>query len=313
MKNILVTGGCGYVGVKLVPQLLDNNYKVTVIDTCWFGNKLKKNKNLILIKKDIRNIEEKYFNNIDTVIHLASISNDPSSELNPKLAWEVGPLATYKILEICVKKRIKNFFYASSGSVYGVSKKLKVTEKTNLLPISDYNKQKMVTEKILETYSKKMRVVVIRPATVCGYSNRLRLDVTVNILTYQAYKNKLITVFGGKQIRPNIHISDMAGIYLFLLKNKKIEGIFNAGFENLSVLKIAKKIQKLTSCKIKILKSNDPRSYRLDSSKLLKTGFKPKKNVDFAILELLNFFNKKNFRSNDNNINLKVIKNKKIV
>jgi len=313
MKNILVTGGCGYVGVKLVPQLLDNNYKVTVIDTCWFGNKLKKNKNLILIKKDIRNIEEKYFNNIDTVIHLASISNDPSSELNPKLAWEVGPLATYKILEICVKKRIKNFFYASSGSVYGVSKKLKVTEKTSLLPISDYNKQKMVTEKILETYSKKMRVAVIRPATVCGHSDRLRLDVTVNILTYQAYKNKLITVFGGKQIRPNIHIIDMVGIYLFLLKNRKIEGIFNAGFENLSVLKIAKKIQKLTSCKIKILKSNDPRSYRLDSSKLLKTGFKPKKNVDFAVSELLNFFNKKNFRSNDNNINLKVIKNKKIV
>lgn len=312
MKNILVTGGCGYVGVKLVPQLLDNNYKVTVIDTCWFGNKLKKNKNLILIKKDIRNLEEKYFKNIDTVIHLASISNDPSSELNPKLAWEVGPLATYKILEICTKKKIKNFFYASSGSVYGVSKKPKVTEKTSLLPISDYNKQKMVTEKILETYSKKMRVVVVRPATVCGHSDRLRLDVTVNILTYQAYKNKIITVFGGKQIRPNIHINDMVGIYLFLLKNRKIEGIFNAGFENLSVLKIAKKIQKLTSCRIKILKSNDPRSYRLDSSKLLKTGFKPKKNVDFAISELLNFFSKKNFRSNDNNINLKVIKNKKI-
>ena len=313
MKNILITGGCGYVGVQLVPRLLDNNYKVIVIDTCWFGNNLKKNKNLIIIKKDIRDIEEKYFNNIDTVIHLASISNDPSSELNPKLAWEVGPLATFKILEICVKKKIKNFFYASSGSVYGVSKKNKVTEKTDLLPISDYNKQKMVTEKILETYSKKIRIVVIRPATVCGFSERLRLDVTVNILTYQAYKNKIITVFGGKQIRPNIHISDMIEIYLFLLKNKKIEGTFNAGFENLSVLKIAKKIQKLTSCKIKILKSNDPRSYRLDSSKLLKTGFKPKKNVDFAISELLNFFKKKKFISSDNNINLKIIKNKNIV
>ncbi|AAZ21359.1 SDR family oxidoreductase [Candidatus Pelagibacter communis] len=308
MKNILVTGGCGYVGVQLVPRLLNNNYKVIVIDTCWFGNKLKKNKNLTIIKKDIRSIEEKYFNNIDTVIHLASISNDPSSELNPKLAWEVGPLATYKILQICVKKKIKNFFYASSGSVYGVSKKLKVTEKTNLLPISDYNKQKMVTEKILETYSSKIRTVAIRPATVCGFSNRLRLDVTVNILTYQAYKNKIITVFGGKQIRPNIHISDMVDIYLFLLKNKKVKGIFNAGFENLSVLNIAQKIQKLTSCKIKILKSNDPRSYRLDSSKLLKTGFKPKRNVDFAISELLNFFNKKKFKSNDNNVNLKVIK-----
>jgi nucleoside-diphosphate-sugar epimerase len=120
-------------------------------------------------------------------------------------------------------------------------------------------------------------------------------------------------VFGGKQIRPNIHISDMVEIYLFLLKNKKIEGIFNAGFENLSVLKIAKKIQKITSCKIKILKSNDPRSYRLNSSKLLKTGFKPKKNVDFAISELLNFFIKSKFKSNDNNVNLKVIENKKII
>jgi nucleoside-diphosphate-sugar epimerase len=313
MKNILVTGGCGYIGVKLVPLLLENNYKVIVIDTCWFGNKLKKKKNLIIIKKDIRNIDDKFFNNVDTVIHLASISNDPSSELNPKLAWEVGPLATYKILEICVKKKIKNFFYASSGSVYGISKKLKVTEQNDLLPISDYNKQKMITEKILEAYKKLMRIVIIRPATVCGLSDRLRLDVTVNILTYQAYKKKIITVLGGKQIRPNIHISDMAEIYLFLLKNKKIKGIFNAGFENLSVLNIAKKIQNYTNCKIKILKSNDPRSYRVDSSKLLKTGFKPKKNVNFAIRELLDFFNAKNFRSSDNNINLKVVKNKKII
>ncbi len=313
MKNILVTGGCGYVGVKLVPLLLENNYKVIVIDTCWFGNKLKKKKNLIIIKKDIRNIDHKFFNNVDTVIHLASISNDPSSELNPKLAWEVGPLATYKILEICVKKKIKNFFYASSGSVYGISKKLKVTEQNDLLPISDYNKQKMITEKILDAYKKLMRIVIIRPATVCGLSDRLRLDVTVNLLTYQAYKKKIITVLGGKQIRPNIHISDMAEIYLFLLKNKKIKGIFNAGFENLSVLNIAKKIQNYTNCKIKILKSNDPRSYRVDSSKLLKTGFKPKKNVNFAIKELLDFFNVKNFRSTDNNINLKVVKNKKII
>lgn len=313
MKNILVTGGCGYVGVKLVPLLLENNYKVIVIDTCWFGNKLKKKKNLIIIKKDIRNIDHKFFNNVDTVIHLASISNDPSSELNPKLAWEVGPLATYKILEICVKKKIKNFFYASSGSVYGISKKLKVTEQNDLLPISDYNKQKMITEKILDAYKKLMRIVIIRPATVCGLSDRLRLDVTVNLLTYQAYKKKIITVLGGKQIRPNIHISDMAEIYLFLLKNKKIKGIFNAGFENLSVLNIAKKIQNYTNCKIKILKSNDPRSYRVDSSKLLKTGFKPKKNVNFAIKELLDFFNVKNFRSTDNNINLNVVKNKKII
>lgn len=311
MKNkILITGGCGYIGTNLTTSLLNDGYNVIVLDTQWFGSYLGKHKNLKIIKTDIRNINSNYFKNVHTVIHLASISNDPSSDLSPKLSWEVGPLATLDILENCVKNGVKNFFYASSGSVYGVSKKKVVNEHHNLLPISDYNKQKMVAEKVVETFSKKIRTVIIRPATVCGYSKRLRLDTTVNILTYQAYKNNLITVFGGSQIRPNIHIDDMVNVYNFFLNNKK-SGIFNVGFENLSVINIAKLIQKKTNCKIKILKSNDPRSYRLSSKKILNNKFKPKKKVSDAINELLFFFKNSKFKSTSKNINVKhLIENK---
>ncbi|MDB2709249.1 SDR family oxidoreductase, partial [Candidatus Pelagibacter bacterium] len=303
MKNkILITGGCGYIGTKLVNLLLKQNKSVIAVDTQWFGNYLKNHKNLKVIKSNIRDLNSKIFKNVETVIHLASVSNDPSSDLSPKLSWEAGPLATLELLENCKKNNVKNFFYASSGSVYGVSKKNKVDEDHPLLPISDYNKQKMVTEKVVETFAKKIRVVIIRPATVCGYSKRLRLDTTVNILSYQAYKNNLITVFGGSQIRPNIHIDDMVNVYNFFLKNKK-SGIYNVGFENLSVLNIAKMIQKKTNCKIKILKSTDPRSYRLSSKKILKNGFKPKKKVLDAIDELLYFFNNSKYQSSSKNVN----------
>ena len=173
---------------------------------------LPKSKNLEVIKLDLRNIKKVLLKNFSTVIHLASISNDPSSDLNPKLAWEIGPLATYELLELSRKIKIKNFIYASSGSVYGISNKNKVDETTSKLPLSDYNKQKMVTEKVIETYSKDFRTVIFRPATVCGLSKRMRLDVSVNLLTYQAFKNNEITVLGGKQIRPNIHIDDMVSI-----------------------------------------------------------------------------------------------------
>ena len=295
MEKILITGGCGYIGTNLVNFFLKQNHKVTVIDTQWFGNFLPKSKNLEVIKLDLRNIKKVLLKNFSTVIHLASISNDPSSDLNPKLAWEIGPLATYELLELSRKKKVKNFIYASSGSVYGISKKNRVDEKTSKLPLSDYNKQKMVTEKVIETYSKDFRTVIFRPATVCGLSKRLRLDVSVNLLTYQAFKNNEITVLGGKQIRPNIHIDDMVSLYNFAIKNKNLSGIFNAGFENISILDIAKKISKITGCKISIKKSNDPRSYRLDSSKIISKGFKPRKNVDTAIYELISFFKKKKF------------------
>jgi len=313
MEKVLITGGCGFIGTKLVHSLIKRNCKVIVIDNQWFGNYLPKNKNLRIIKSDIRNINENILNGVKTVFHLASVSNDPCSDLNPKLSWEIGPLATFKLLDICKKKKVKNFLYASSGSVYGVSNKKKVKEDTPLFPISDYNKQKMITEKVIESFSKFFRVVMIRPATVCGISPRLRLDLSVNMLTYQAVKNKIITVFGGKQIRPNIHIDDMVSLYNFFHKNKKIEGIFNAGFENLSILEISKKIQKLADCEIKILKSNDPRSYRLDSSKIMSLGFKPTKGVEDAIIEGIELFSKSSFKIKDKNLNLKQMIKSKIV
>ena len=307
MEKILITGGCGYIGTNLVKHLLKQKHKITVIDTQWFGNFLPKHKNLKVYKMDIRNINHDIFNNLSTVIHLASISNDPSSDLDPKLAWEVGALATYELLEISKKKKIKNFIYASSGSVYGISKKKKVDELTSKVPISDYNKQKMVTEKVIESFSKDFRTIIFRPATVCGISPRLRLDVSVNLLTYQAYKNKIINVLGGKQIRPNIHIDDMVSLYDFALKNKTLEGIYNAGFENISILDISKMIQKVTNCRINIKASNDPRSYRLDSSKILSKGFKPKKNVNIAVEELLNFFKSNKYKASFKNINLQLM------
>lgn len=312
MEKILITGGCGYIGTNLVNFFLKQNHKVTVIDTQWFGNFLPKSKNLEVIKLDLRNIKKVLLKNFSTVIHLASISNDPSSDLNPKLAWEIGPLATYELLELSRKKKVKNFIYASSGSVYGISNKNRVDETTSKLPLSDYNKQKMVTEKVIETYSKDFRTVIFRPATVCGLSKRLRLDVSVNLLTYQAFKNNEITVLGGKQIRPNIHIDDMVSLYNFAIKNKNLNGIFNAGFENISILDIAKKISKITGCKISIKKSNDPRSYRLDSSKIISKGFKPRKNVDTAIYELINFFKKENFKKTYKNINLELMQKIKV-
>ena len=313
MEKVLITGGCGFIGTKLVHSLIKRNCNVIVIDNQWFGNYLPKNKNLRIIKSDIRNINENILNGVKTVFHLASVSNDPCSDLNPKLSWEIGPLATFKLLDICKKKKVKNFLYASSGSVYGVSNKKKVKEDTPLFPISDYNKQKMITEKVIESFSKFFRVVMIRPATVCGISPRLRLDLSVNMLTYQAVKNKIITVFGGKQIRPNIHIDDMVSLYNFFHKNKKIEGIFNAGFENLSILEISKKIQNHADCKIKILKSNDPRSYRLDSSKIISLGFKPAKGVEDAIIEGIELFRKSTFKIKDKNLNLKQMIKSKIV
>ena len=191
--------------------------------------------------------------------------------------------------------------------MYGISNKKKVDELTSKVPISDYNKQKMVTEKVIESFSKDFRTIIFRPATVCGISPRLRLDVSVNLLTYQAYKNKIINVLGGKQIRPNIHIDDMVSLYDFALKNKNLEGIYNAGFENISILDISKMIQKVTNCRINIKASNDPRSYRLDSSKILSKGFKPKKNVNIAVEELLNFFKSNKYKASFKNINLQLM------
>jgi len=302
--KIFITGGCGYKGSVLITKLLSLNYKITNYDTQWFGNYLPKHKNLKNIKGDIRNFNNLSLSNYDAVIHLASVSNDPCSDLNPKLSWEIGPLSSLLLIEKAIKAGVKKFIYASSGSVYGIKKEKNVNENLSLKPISDYNKTKMTTEKVLLSYKDKISLTIIRPATVCGLSPRMRFDLSVNVLTISALEKKIITVFGGNQIRPNIHIDDLVDLYIFFLRSKKT-GIFNAGFENLKILKIAEIIQKKTLCKIKILRSNDPRSYRLSSDKLLKTGYRPKKNVEIAIDEIINAYKKGLIKNKLSNNNLK--------
>ena len=215
------------------------------------------------------------------------------------------------LVEKCIKNKVKHFLYASSGSVYGVSKKRRVTEDTDLLPISTYNKTKMIAEQILNNYKDKIKIHIIRPATVCGYSARLRLDVSVNLLTNQALKRKKMTVLGGKQVRPNIHVKDMARVYLHFIKKPSLpQGIYNAGFENLSIMNIAKLIKKQLGTKILYKKSNDKRSYRLDSTKLIKTGFKPIFKVKDAIKELISL--NKFYKDTSNCYNVKTMKRLKL-
>ena len=309
--KILVTGGCGYTGSILIPKLLKQNHKVICVDTMWFGNFLKKHRNLKVFKSDVRNINEINLNGVDVIIHLASIANDPMSELDKNLSWETSSLATMQLLEKAIKFGVKRIIYASSGSVYGIKNERNVTENLSLKPISLYNKVKMITERILLSYSDKIKIYIVRPATVCGFSKRMRFDLTVNALTYSALKNNLITVNGGSQIRPNIHIEDLTDLYIFFLKkSKNICGIYNAGFENLSVLNIAKKVQKIIPSKIKIIKKNfDPRSYRLDSSKLLKIGFKPKYTTDDAIFDIQSKFNNGQIKNNPKFYSIKWLKN----
>jgi nucleoside-diphosphate-sugar epimerase len=286
--KILVTGGCGYVGSILVPQLLDDGHNILVIDEQWFGNFLAPHQELEIRKKDTSQIDEADLSGIEIVIHLANVANDPSVELNQTFSWEVNVLNTTQILELCKRaKSVKKFIFASSGSVYGVKSESKVTEELSLVPISAYNKTKMSAERVCLSYTEYFDVICIRPATVCGVSPRMRFDVVVNMFVLQAFTNNRIVVLGGDQVRPNIHIEDMAGVYKhFLSKNVLGSGIYNAGFENISVLDIAKKVQKVFDVEIEIKPSNDPRSYRQDSTKLLETGFVRKKSVSDAISEI---------------------------
>ena len=291
--KIMVTGGCGYIGNVLIPKLLKDGHKVISIDKQYFGNQLQPHKNLKNFKMCVSDINKNLLNNIDTIIHLAAISNDPSALLNSKLTWETNVLYTLNLLKKCKEKKIKKFIFASSGSVYGISKKKKVDENTNLIPISDYNKTKMIGEEVVNSFGKYFKVVILRPGTVCGYSKSLRLDLTVNAMTFSALKKKIIKVNGGSQIRPQVHIDDMVNAYLFFLSNKDLIGTYNIGFENFSILKIAKLIKnRLPKVRVQTNNSLDPRSYRLYSKKLLKTGFKPTKGSLSAISDFIEFYNK---------------------
>jgi nucleoside-diphosphate-sugar epimerase len=299
MKKILVTGGCGYVGSKLV-NALKKKYFVKVIDIQWFGNHLNNDKNLIIERADIRELGSDFIDkDFYAVIHLANIANDPAVELNQALSWEVNVLAAKKLVETSILHGVKKFIYASSGSVYGIKKEEKVTEDLDLLPISTYNKTKMICERLLQSYQDQISIYNIRPATVCGLSPRMRFDVSVNMLTLQALQHNEINIFGGSQIRPNIHIDDLVRVYEHFLEEKIKPGNYNAGFENLTITEIAKKIQDKIYCKINFTESNDPRSYRQCSEKLLKTNFRPKKKVSNAIDEIINAYDKKNIKIDD--------------
>jgi nucleoside-diphosphate-sugar epimerase len=286
--RILVTGGCGYVGSVLVPQLLSDGHNVLVVDDQWFGNFLPSHPELAIRKKSINQIDDADLNGIEAVIHLANVANDPSVELNPTFSWEVNVLHTTQFLELCKRaKSVKKFMFASSGSVYGVKSEPNVTEELSLVPISAYNKTKMSAERVCLSYAEYFDVICVRPATVCGVSPRMRFDVVVNMFVLQAFTKSKITVLGGEQVRPNIHIDDMACVYThFLGKNGLGSAIYNAGFENISVMDIAKMVQEVFKVEIEVKPSNDPRSYRQDSTKLLETGFVRKKSVSDAISEI---------------------------
>jgi len=302
-KKIFLTGGAGYVGAVLVPKLLAKGYQVKVLDLYMFGEDVlsseKDHPGLIQIKGDIRNrrLLEQEITGYDTVIHLACISNDPSFEMDPALAKSINYDAFLDLVDVSKKARVKNFIYASSSSVYGIKEEPDVTEDLPLEPLTDYSKYKAECEKVLMAAADKDFIItIVRPSTVCGYSPRMRLDLTVNILTNQAVNKGKITVFGGEQKRPNLHIQDMCDAYLFLLEqpNEKIhKKIYNIGFQNLKVKEIAEMVRKTIDQKIPIEKShtNDLRSYHVSSKKIKEElGFEAKHTVEEAVLDLKRAF-----------------------
>lgn len=302
MKKIFLIGGGGYVGSALVPKLLESGYIVRVYDLFIYGDDvLEKHPNLSIIKGDIRNLQllEESLKDFDYIIHLACISNDPSFELNPELGKSINLDCFEPLVKIAKKLMIKRFIYASSSSVYGIKKEKNVVEDLLLEPLTDYSKFKVECEKILNKFtSDNFETVIIRPATVCGYAKRQRLDVVVNILTNLAYNNRKIKVFGGEQLRPNIHIQDMVSVYLQVLKadKKLVNGeTFNAGYDNFKVMDIAISVKEVIGddINIEVFPTNDNRSYHVSSEKIKNIiNFEPKFTIKDAIKDLKIAFEK---------------------
>jgi nucleoside-diphosphate-sugar epimerase len=306
-KNVLVTGGAGYCGSVLVPQLLTEGYNVTVYDLLYFGDSFlpKDNPRLKVIQGDIRDVAKlsAALLNQEAVLSLACISNDASFELDERLSTTIN-LDAFEPMVVAAKKAgVKRFVYASSSSVYGVSDKKNVTEDHPLVPLTPYNKYKGMCEPILLKHTDDRFVgVVFRPATVCGYAPRLRLDLSVNILTNHAFTNNKITVFGGSQLRPNLHVQDYADLCKLLLTaptEKVANQIFNCGYQNMTITEIAHMVKKVvehefpekTPIEIVTTPTDDNRSYHINSDKIRNVlGFTPKHTIEEAVRDLCRAF-----------------------
>jgi nucleoside-diphosphate-sugar epimerase len=303
ISKVLVTGGAGYVGSVLVPKLLENGYSVKVLDRYIYGDdvlsSVEGNPKLQEIRGDIRDgaLLKQMLPGCDAVIHLACISNDPSFELNPELAKSINYDAFGPLVDISKDSGVRRFIYASSSSVYGVREETDVTEDLPLTPLTDYSKYKALCEEVLEKKrSRGFTCLTLRPATVCGYSPRLRLDLTVNILTNHAVNTGVIKVFGGRQMRPNIHIDDMVALYLRSLEwsDEQLDGkIFNAGYDNRPVIEIADAVKAVVGQATQIITTptDDHRSYHISSERIKRElGFVPQHTIEDAIRQLVSAF-----------------------
>ena len=327
MKRVLVTGGAGYKGCVLVPKLLNAGYSAIVYDLMLFGSKgLSSHPNLELVDADIRDTERyaAAVRGADAVIHMACISNDPSFELDPQLSKSINYDCFEPMVLASKAAGVRRFVYVSSSSVYGVSDSPDVTEEHPLVPLTDYNKYKGMCEPLLLRQASSTFVpVVMRPATVCGYSPRMRFDLTVNILTNHAVNRGLITVFGGTQSRPNIHIGDVTDLYVKMLEypDELVAGeTFNAGYENHTVSQLAEMVKSVVEQEfpekapipIQTTASNDNRSYHVSSRKIAaRLGYRPERTIEDAIRDLCSAFKSGKFHdslTNEEYINVKTVK-----